>query len=432
MMVAVIAVTIPFTIPKLLGFQIYEVLTGSMEPTYSIGSVVYIKETGAENIKIGDAITYTLEENSTYVMTHRVVELLEDKQAFITKGDANTSIDEVPVSFKRIIGKPVFCLPKFCFFSELIHTTKGKTIFLCIFASSLLLWLLAHIINNNENSDKNSDMNSGSKINRAIKNKKTNNRIRIIIRIMALIAITFAVIGLFIITLSYKKAEDEYKILQKRVTLPKKIVEKVESSSNNKEKVFIPNMKITENLQMLEAENIDTKGWISFDDLDINYPVMQGKDNIFYLTHTFSNTENKAGSIFMDAGNTPNFMDFHTIIYGHNMKNGSMFGLLKKFNESNFYDENKFFTIYTIDKVYRYQVFSVHTILENDEIYTIWYTPDKNNVNFGKFVNRMKNNSWYDTGVEILDSDRVVTLSTCTASDEKRFVVHGKLIAIYK
>ncbi len=428
MMVAVIAVTIPFTVPKLLGFQIYEVLTGSMEPTYPIGSIVYIKETGAEKIKIGDAITYTLGKNTTYVMTHRVVEQLEDKQAFITKGDANTSIDEVPVSYKRIIGKPVFCLPKLSFFLKLIYTTKGKTIILCIFASSLLLWIIAQIIKNIEYSEKN----SGSKKNYVIKNKRRDNTIRVIIRLMALISVTFAVVCIFIILLSYIKAENEYKILQQRVTSTNCIVEKAISSRNNKEILFIPNTKITENLKMLEAENRDTKGWISFDNLDINYPIMQGKDNAFYLTHTFSNTENNAGSIFMDTGNTINFMDFHTIIYGHSMKNGSMFGLLKKYNEVNFYDENKFFTIYTIDKVYRYQIFSVHTILENDEIYTIWYTPDKNNVNFGEFVNRMKNNSWYDTGVEILDSDRVVTLSTCTASDEKRFVVHGKLIAIYK
>ena len=80
----------------------------------------------------------------------------------------------------------------------------------------------------------------------------------------------------------------------------------------------------------LKAINPEVIGWIQIEGTSISYPIMKGKDNDYYLKHTFEGNYNAAGSIFIDYTNNSNFEDCNTIIYGHNMKNGSMFGLLRK------------------------------------------------------------------------------------------------------
>lgn len=401
-MVAVIAVTIPLNVPKWFGLQIFEVLTGSMEPAYPVGSVVYVKAVGAETIHEGDAITYTMGKNSEYVMTHRVTQILTDEQAFVTKGDANDAEDLEPVGYERLIGKPVFCIPYLGFLSDYFHTTTGKAVCACIFLAALLMWLFAEFHS------------------------------RRVLRWMAIGMIVFALAGLMLIIIDYRRGDQEYEDLQEFVMTGDLQVEDVIPTKVQEEAEFVPDVQIAQNIFELREQNEDTIGWIAFDELKINYPIMQGEENYYYLTHTFSKSENKAGSIFLDAGNAADFSNYHSLIYGHNMKNSSMFGRLKKYYEEEFYRKNKFFTIYQDQQAYRYEIFSAHTISETDEIYTIWYTPGERAAEYTQFVERMKRLSWYDTGVEVSGKDKVITLSTCTASDDKRFVVHGKLVAVYQ
>ncbi len=173
----------------------------------------------------------------------------------------------------------------------------------------------------------------------------------------------------------------------------------------------------------LKEQNKDTVGWIVFDNMDLSYPIMQGTDNDYYLTHTFSGETNSAGSIFMETENASDFEDYHTIIYGHNMRNLSMFGKLKKYKtEEDFYEEHQYFTIYTQDEVYRYQIFAYYDIPETDIIYTIGFLPD---AEFKDFIDTMKRRSYYDTGVEVTEEDKIITLSTCS-NEGNRFVINAK------
>ena len=399
MMVAVIAATIPLTVPKVFGYHIYNVLSGSMLPTYPIGSAIYVKDTSPEDIVVGDVITFSLGEAYDVVMTHRVVDIDTQNGVFITKGDANTTNDADGVLFSNLVGKAVFCVPNLGALSDTMHTTEGIVCIVGIFIFALLLWVMAE-------------------------KGKHGNALQMMIRSVAFLAIIFAVVNLFRIGLDYKVADDEYAALQDQVMPDAKPVEATEA-----DEIFVPNKDIVDSLPELIEDNPDTVGWLAFDKIDINYPLVQAEDNYFYLTRTFQKTENKAGAIFMDGGSHRDLLDFHTLIYGHNMKNGSMFGKLKKYYEEEFFTENQFFTIYETDGAYRYQIFSAHTISDSDEIYTLWY---QNGEGFDDFVARMKKDSWYDTGVDVTAGDRVVTLSTCTASDDKRFVVHGKLIALVK
>lgn len=174
----------------------------------------------------------------------------------------------------------------------------------------------------------------------------------------------------------------------------------------------------------LKKVNEDIIGWIRFDKNGINYPVLQGRDNEEYLSILPDKTKNASGSIFMDYLCTPDFTDSHTIIYGHNMKNLSMFGKLKQYRTTDgYYEENRYFTIYMPDRIFRYEIFGWYEADVEDSVYQVGFTDEDA---FGDFVDQMLVRRYRDTEVTADKRDKVVTLSTCSVTG-KRFVVHGKL-----
>lgn len=175
----------------------------------------------------------------------------------------------------------------------------------------------------------------------------------------------------------------------------------------------------------LKEMNEDIIGWIRFDKNGINYPVLQGRDNEEYLRILPDKTKNSSGSIFMDYLCSADFTDSHTIIYGHNMKNLSMFGRLKKYRTvEGYYETNRYFTIYTPDQIYRYEIFAWYEVGVEDSVYQVGFTEEDA---FGEFVDWMLERRYQDTNVTADERDKIVTLSTCSTAG-KRFVVHGKLI----
>lgn len=176
----------------------------------------------------------------------------------------------------------------------------------------------------------------------------------------------------------------------------------------------------------LLAINPDTVGWIRFDPEPsvISYPIVQGTDNDLYLHKTFSANENTLGAIFLNADNSPDFSDKNSIIYGHRMKDGSMFRQLEEYEDKSFWEANQYFYIYTpADGEIRYHIYSVGTV---EDISDTYLTSFGNEGQYLSFLNMTKDTALYDTGVEVTTSDTIVTLSTCTsASDNHRFVVRG-------
>lgn len=124
---------------KLIGFQTYSVLSGSMEPTYHTGSLIYVKKTDPQNIKVGDPITFVLDENLT-VATHRVIKIDDPNQHFYTQGDANEYPDASPVHYKNLIGKPVFTIPYLGYFAAYVQNPPGK--YLAIAAAAIIILLV--------------------------------------------------------------------------------------------------------------------------------------------------------------------------------------------------------------------------------------------------------------------------------------------------
>ena len=180
-------------------------------------------------------------------------------------------------------------------------------------------------------------------------------------------------------------------------------------------------------LRALQAVNPDVFGWIEIPDTEISYPLMHGEDDQYYLKHTFSGNKNSAGSIFIEALNKPDFSERHTIIYGHNMKNGSMFGSLKEYRNASYLVEHPMVYIDLEDGTHAYEIFSCYETSANSNTYTIGFASQPDG-RYEQFVHTLKNSSAYDTGIEVSKNDRVITLSTCTKRSENRFVVHAKRI----
>ena len=175
----------------------------------------------------------------------------------------------------------------------------------------------------------------------------------------------------------------------------------------------------------LQAVNPDVYAWITVPGTDIDYPILQhASDNSYYLMHNIDGSYGYPGCIYTENMNSKDFTDNNTVIYGHNMKNLSMFGKLKHYNrDENYYDSHQYFQILVDGKKYRYQIFSYETVSDDSDEYTVGFEPDET---FGKFVQRMAASSMKDTGIVPTKDDKVVTLSTCSTSGETyRFVVHG-------
>lgn len=175
--------------------------------------------------------------------------------------------------------------------------------------------------------------------------------------------------------------------------------------------------------EALKKLNPHIIAWIHIPGTPVSYPVTRGEDNSYYLTRTFSGAYNGAGCIFMDYRSSLPSEGGNTVLYGHNMKNGSMFGLLKKYKDQSYYEANQFFWIYTPQGDYMYQIFSCHEAEPESETYTNGFGSKES---YASYLQTIKDLSLYDTGVAVTSDDKIVSLSTCTKDKGVRFVVHAK------
>ena len=112
----------------------------------------------------------------------------------------------------------------------------------------------------------------------------------------------------------------------------------------------------------LKKANPDIYAWISIPEVKVDYPILQSEsDNGYYLNHTVNGQKSAYGSIYTEDYNNKDFSDFNTLVYGHNMKNGTMFGSLKKFRDAEFFKKNRFITVYTPGRILKYEIFAAYT-----------------------------------------------------------------------
>lgn len=167
--------------------------------------------------------------------------------------------------------------------------------------------------------------------------------IRIIILVSCVVICLFSIYKLITIQMNYKKGEKLYDDIKQQVVMTKTPTEIVTPDVSEDAKDKQTDLNISVDFKALKKTNPDIFGWLHLPYGSISYPLLQGENNDTYLRQAYDKTPNNFGSIFIDYRNTNNLTDKHTIIYGHNMKNGSMFGTLKKFCDENFYKKNKYF-----------------------------------------------------------------------------------------
>ena len=180
-----------------------------------------------------------------------------------------------------------------------------------------------------------------------------------------------------------------------------------------------PDELLSVDFDTLQSVNPDIRAWLYMSGSSIHYPVLQAEDNSTYLYRLADGSANAHGSLFIDCRNAGDFSDWNTLIYGHNMKDGSMFGGLKKYRKQAYYDAHPEMTLFTPEKTYRMEIFAAVTTDVGAAVYRVPAAREERD----ELVQWAQRNSEIECDVSIGTEDRIVTLSTCTGGDDDRFVV---------
>lgn len=199
-----------------------------------------------------------------------------------------------------------------------------------------------------------------------------------------------------------------------------------------------PDIVFPENMQpkyaKLYVENQDFVGYLHADNSDLDFPIVQGKDNDEYIEINFFGEYTKYGSPFMEATNNTKNLDMNTVIYGHNMRDGSLFAALEQYMTLEGYKEAPVISFNTLYQDFDFKVIAVMITNINPEddngyVFRYYWTNLNSVINYKAYLNQLAQRSFYDTGVDVQPSDRILTLSTCHDEfDDARLVVVARLV----
>ena len=245
--------------------------------------------------------------------------------------------------------------------------------------------------------------------------KRKLNKKKLILFLMTIIFLNMFIISVFKITnylLDNRNNRQIQKIVSEAIT--------IEPINNVEEKYIV-------DFNKLKEKNSNTVAYLKVNNTNIDYVVVKGTNNEFYLNHNFNKEANVSGWIFADYRNKFDGSDKNIVIYGHNTHDGSMFGTLKNVLEDDWYQnkENHVITLITNYEHQKYEIFSVYTITAEDYYIN---TDFKDDEGFETFIKTLKFRSIYQYEYNISKEDKLLTLSTCTSDGKKRVVVHAKLI----
>lgn len=186
----------------------------------------------------------------------------------------------------------------------------------------------------------------------------------------------------------------------------------------------------------LQGINPHIYAWIEVEGTKVDYPIVQHPtDNTYYLTHTIEGAKTTAASIYTEYYNSTDFEDHHTVIYGHNMKNGTMFRTLHNFEDYDFFEEHRDITIYMPDQTRHYKVFAAYTY-DNRHLMNTYYCEEPES--FQRYLDEVFSirdmGAYIDHDMEVTGEDYIITLSTCVNSGNatQRYLVQAVLVSIDK
>lgn len=238
-------------------------------------------------------------------------------------------------------------------------------------------------------------------------NKNLISNIILILFIILFIFSSFKIIMWFLNNRENKKIAEE---ISQAITIDEENVEEKE--------------KYKVEFQTLKEKNSDAVGFLKVNGTNIEYTVVKGTNNSYYLKHNFNKESNSAGWIFADYKNKVDGTDKNLVIYGHNMRDDSMFGSLKNILNDDWHngEENKYVNFITENDNSIYEVFSVYQVADED----YYITTDFKDNEFNDFIKTIKSRSKFDFGIDVNENDNILTLSTCANDNKYRVVLQAK------
>jgi len=430
LLLGVIALCLPLVLPSVLGYQAFNVISGSMEPAIPIGSVIYVETVDPVDLEKDDIIAFYDDDGA--VIAHRVTINRATLEEVVTKGDANEIEDFDPIPYSSIVGRVAASIPFIGSFMAIYASLVGKLYLLLTATCGVMLNVLAGRMR-----DRNREYEqrlvaeaaalgvagmtpSGSGAAPAPNDpyekaeKKATKRRGGLWRAVAAVVLGVIFLGsagvVGFVVYQYSESDAIYRDAVDKYVGPSDIA------------------PISVNFKKLHKVNPDVVGWIYCEGTAIDYPVLMGKDNDQYLHTDYKGEYNMNGSIFVDADNTPGFTDSNTIIYGHHMANGSMFAGLEKWGDQEYYEEHPIIWLITPAKVYQIVLFSGHHTASTSSMYDIITHPG---AQMDAFLSEALEKSEFEADVTLNRRARYVMLSTCAyLFDGDRYVLHGYLVTV--
>ncbi len=433
LLLGVIALCLPLVRPSALGYQAFNVVSGSMEPAIPVGSVIYVETIDPVDLEKDDVIAFY--DSDGTVIAHRVSINRATLEEVVTKGDANEIEDFDPIPYSSIVGRVAASIPIVGSFMAIYASLVGKLYLLLTAACGVMLNVLA-----NRMRERNRDYErrlaaeaaalgvadmmptgagaaSGSAVSgdpnrnaakRAAKRRGGRWRAVAAVVLGAIFLGSAGVVGFAMY--QYSASDALYRDAVDRYVGPSDIA------------------PISVNFKKLHKVNPDVVGWIYCEGTAIDYPVLQGKDNDQYLHTDYKGEYNLNGSIFVDADNTPGFTDSNTIIYGHHMASGSMFAGLENWGDQEYYEEHPIIWLITPAKTYKIVLFSGHHTSSTSSMYDIITHPG---AEMDALLSEALDKSEFKADVTLNRRARYVMLSTCAyLFDGDRYVLHGYLVTV--
>ena len=246
-----------------------------------------------------------------------------------------------------------------------------------------------------------------------------------ILLILALLAVLgyclWQIVG---ITDEYQAGEQAYEELEQYIVMPETVpVETTDTEETVEAETAPVQIQWPEvDFEALAQVNGDIVGWLYVPGTVINYPVVQGADNEYYLKHLFNGKTNSSGCIYLDCGAEGDFTSMNSVLHGHHMKNGSMFAGICKYKDQSYFDEHPTAMLLTPDGNYQVEFFSGYVCEVTADAWD--YDVDE------AWLDKRIRSSYFDAEVTPTMDDRILTLSTCSYEwEDARFVLHGVLVS---
>lgn len=409
LMVASMALVALLALPSFTGVSIMSVESGSMEPTISTRDMVVVLPCEAEAIEVGDIVSYS---HGGTTVTHRVTANRPSLGELETKGDANEYIDLEPVPYENIIGKMRFLIPESRELFNVLSSAIGKVYVLLGMVAAILLWIRSNQVGMARDVPRGQGGDAQTP-------RRRHRGLAIAIKVVLLGAFLTSA-GLIVrYRLTQKASMDVIQDARTLYEVP---------TGDSQEGVPQGGAPIHIDFDAMISANPDVVGWLYCEGTQIDFPVLKGDDNDFYLRRNWKKEKDMCGSIFVDADASDGFADARTVVYGHHMNDNLMFASLEDWGEQEFYEAHPTMWLLTPAGDYRVElVAGEHIPAESDA-----YMPAKeHNDAFSAWLASYVGDSDFKATTVATPDSNYVMLSTCAyVYENARFTLLGKLVAV--